>query len=72
MASKGTLLKLTVAVHAVLAAVVAVDARRQGRCVGKWVALTLLTGLVGVLLYLRSGGDEDVPLDELVDRVELD
>jgi hypothetical protein len=27
---------------------------------------------VGVLLYRRSGGDEDVPLDELVDRVELE
>ncbi|WP_380674687.1 hypothetical protein [Salinigranum sp. GCM10025319] len=70
--AKRKLLKLTLVVHAVLAAFVAVDARRRGRCVGKWVALTLLTGLVGVLLYLRSGGDEDLPLDELVDRVELE
>jgi len=70
--SKAKLLKLTLAVHAVLAAVVAVDARRNGRCVGKWVAVTLLTGLVGVVAYVLSGGDDDVPLDELVDQVELE
>ena len=70
--SKTTLLKLTLVLHSVLAVVVAVDAKRHGRSVGKWVVVTLLTGLVGVLLYARSGGDEDVPLDELVDRVELD
>jgi hypothetical protein len=70
--SKTTLLKLTLVVHALLATVVAVDARRRGRPIGKWVALTLLTGLLGLLVYALSGGDEDVPLDELVDRVELD
>jgi hypothetical protein len=71
--SKAKLLKLTLAVHAVLAALVAVDARKEGRCVGKWVAVTLLTGLVGIVLYaLSGGGDEDVPLDELVDQVELE
>jgi hypothetical protein len=70
--SKKKLLKATLAVHAVLATLVAIDARRQGRCVGKWVAVTLLTGLVGVLVYARSGGDDTVPLDELVDQVELE
>ena len=71
--SKKTLLKVTLAVHAVLAALVAVDARKRGRSVGKWVAATLLTGLVAVLLYVRSGGDDEaVPLDELVDQVELE
>lgn len=70
--SKKSLLKLTLAVHAVLAVFVAVDARKHGRPVGKWVAATLLTGLVGVLVYALSGGEEDVPLDELVDQVELE
>jgi hypothetical protein len=70
--SKRSLLKLTLAVHAVLAAVVAVDASRHGRPVGKWVAITLVTGLVGAVGYALSGGDEAVPLDELVDRVDLD
>ena len=70
--SKKGVLKVTLAVHAVLALVIAVDAKRHGRSVGKWVAVTLLTGLLGVLVYVLSGGDEDVPLDELVDRVELE
>ena len=71
--SKKTLLKVTLAVHAVLAALVAVDARKRGRSVGTGVAATLLTGLVAVLLYVRSGGDDEaVPLDELVDQVELE
>lgn len=70
--SKKSLLKLTLALHSVLALVVAVDAKRHGRSVGKWVAVTLLTGLVGVLLYALSGEEEDVPLDELVDQVELE
>jgi hypothetical protein len=70
--SKTKLLKLTLVVHAVLATLVAVDARKRGRPVGKWVAATLLTGLVGVVLYVRSSGDDAVPLDELVDRVDLD
>jgi hypothetical protein len=70
--SKSTLLKATLVVHAVLATLVAADAKRHGRPIGKWVALTLLTGLVGVVVYLRSGGDEELPLDELVDRVELE
>jgi hypothetical protein len=70
--SKTRLLKGTLVFHAVLAVVVAADAKRSGRCVGKWVAVTLLTGLVGVLAYVLSGGEEDVPLDELVDRVELE
>jgi hypothetical protein len=72
MTSKSSLLKGTLVVHAVLAAVVAVDAKRSGRCVGKWAAVTLLTGLFGVLVYVLSGGDEEVPLDELVDQVELE
>jgi hypothetical protein len=70
--SKTRLLKLTLAVHTVLAVVVAADAKRSGRCVGKWMAVTLLTGLFGVVVYVLSGGEEDVPLDELVDRVELE
>jgi hypothetical protein len=70
--SKEGVLKLTLAVHAVLALAVAADARRRGRSVGTWVAVTLLTGLFGVLVYVLSGDDEDVPLDELVDQVELE
>ena len=70
--SKKSVLKGTLVFHALLAVVVAVDAKRHGRSVGKWVVVTLLTGLVGVLVYARSGGDEDVPLDELVDQVELE
>jgi hypothetical protein len=70
--SKTRLLTLTLVVHAVLALVVATDARRQGRSVGKWVAVTLLTGLVGVIVYAFTRGNEDPPLDELVDQVELE
>ena len=70
--SKKSVLKGTLVFHALLAVVVAVDAKRHGRSVGRWVVVTLLTGLVGVLVYARSGGDEDVPLDELVDQVELE
>jgi lipopolysaccharide export LptBFGC system permease protein LptF len=70
--SKKSILKLTLVFHALLALVVAVDAKRHGRSVGTWVAVTLLTGLVGVLVYVVSGGDNDVPLDELVDQVELE
>ena len=70
--SKQSVLKGTLVFHALLAVVVAVDAKRHGRSVGKWVVVTLLTGLVGVLAYVLSGGEEDVPLDELVDRVELE
>ncbi len=71
--SKTKLLKLTLATHAVLAVLVAVAARKQGRPVGKWVTATLLTGVVAVVFYLLSrGGDREVPLDELVDQVELE
>ncbi|AUV83242.1 hypothetical protein C2R22_17660 [Salinigranum rubrum] len=71
--SKTTLLKVTLAVHAVLAALVAADARKRDRPVGKWVAATLLTGVVAVLVYVLSGGDDEaVPLDELVDQIELE
>jgi hypothetical protein len=70
--SKKSVLKGTLVFHVLLALVVAVDAKRHDRSVGRWGIVTLLTGLVGVLLYARSGGEADVPLDELVDRVELD
>ena len=70
--SKQSILKGTLVVHAVLAVFVALDAKRHERSVGKWALVTLLTGLVGVLAYVLSGGDEEIPLDELVDQVELD
>ena len=69
--SKSKLLKLTAVVHLLLATLVAVDATRTGRS-KKWVLLTLVAGVVGLALYLRGDDDEDLPLDELVDRVELD
>jgi hypothetical protein len=70
--SKRSLAKLTLVLHAVLAVAVAVDAKRRGRSAGTWALVTLLAGLLGVVAYALSGGDEDVPLDELVDRVELE
>jgi hypothetical protein len=70
--SKKGLLKATLAFHGILALVVAADAKRSDRCVGKWATVTLFTGLLGVVVYILSGGCEEPPLDELVDQVELD
>jgi hypothetical protein len=69
---KTTLLKLTVALHVVLATFVALDSRKQGRSTGRWVAATLLTGVIGFAVYLLSADGEDLPLDELVDRVDVE
>jgi hypothetical protein len=51
-------LGLTAAVHLTLAAWIRRDARSRGADAAPWDVLTLLSGLFGVLGYLRSRDDE--------------
>lgn len=50
-----TLLGVTAVAHVALAWLVSLDAKKRGDDAGKWIALTLLTGVVRAAKYVRDG-----------------